>query len=181
MPSEDRPESPSPEAPRWPLDIREDMTVQRRSWRAERVGFALMALVIAAALLGLFGSGPLARTNASSADGTLTVAYNRLDRHLTPAELTVMLRPRQGKAEPWRTLWLGESFMRAVQIEGIHPQPTEAQAAGNSGMLLRFAATDPDGTVTVRLSLQMQSLGLTRVRLGRSEDSALWLTQFVYP
>jgi hypothetical protein len=41
------------------LQIGIDMAFQRRPWRAQRAGWALVPLVALAGLLGLLGSGPL--------------------------------------------------------------------------------------------------------------------------
>jgi hypothetical protein len=40
------------------LEIQEDLPFQRREWLVERVAWGVMALLIVAALLGLFGTGP---------------------------------------------------------------------------------------------------------------------------
>ena len=49
------------------LEIDEDLPFQRREWFAERVAWAVMALLIAAALLGLFGTGPDRRRRGRTA------------------------------------------------------------------------------------------------------------------
>lgn len=41
------------------LEIEEDLDHQRRCWKLERASWAVMALVLLAAMAGLFGSGPL--------------------------------------------------------------------------------------------------------------------------
>lgn len=47
------------------LEIEEDLDFQRRMWRLQQIGWALLVLVVVAALLGLFGKGPLSRAVAS--------------------------------------------------------------------------------------------------------------------
>src|SRR3712207_4138009 len=51
------------------LEVAEDLTFQRREWAAQRVGWVLLALVIAAALAGLLGRGPLSTTRRESDGG----------------------------------------------------------------------------------------------------------------
>ena len=51
------------------LEVGQDLDFQRREWAVQRVGWGAMALVILAALLGLFGSsGPLSRAATNAAD-----------------------------------------------------------------------------------------------------------------
>jgi hypothetical protein len=46
-------------APSSQFQIDEDLNFQRREWKIQRAGWVTMALVIIAALLGVFGAGPL--------------------------------------------------------------------------------------------------------------------------
>ena len=59
------------------LEISQDLTFQRRSWIVQRVGWVMLALLILAALGGLFGPGPLSRARAGPHDGPLWVEYQR--------------------------------------------------------------------------------------------------------
>lgn len=41
------------------LELGQDLPFQRREWAVQRIAWAAMAAVLTAALLGLFGSGPV--------------------------------------------------------------------------------------------------------------------------
>jgi hypothetical protein len=69
------------------LEIPEDLPFQRREWVAERVAWAVMALLIAGALLGFFGTGPLSRTTAGDEAGPLWLEYERFARLLAAGAL----------------------------------------------------------------------------------------------
>ena len=56
------------------------------AWRAERVAWCVMALVLLATLLGAFGDGPLSDARVGS-PRTFTVEYDRLLRSSSPALL----------------------------------------------------------------------------------------------
>jgi hypothetical protein len=60
------------------LQIDEDLAFQRREWKIQRVGWGAMALVIIAALLGVFGTGPL--SNATLEREGLRLEYERFCR-----------------------------------------------------------------------------------------------------
>ena len=53
------------------LEISPDLNFQRRSWAMQRFAWVVLALFILAALLGLFGPGPLSQTRAEQQDSPL--------------------------------------------------------------------------------------------------------------
>ena len=69
-----------------PLELHQDPRFTRRIAAIQRAGWVVMGLVIAAALLGLFGAGPLSRATAEAADGTLRLEYDRFGRLSAPGE-----------------------------------------------------------------------------------------------
>src|SRR5215472_7278598 len=60
--------------------IKEDMRFQVRSWIAERAGWIVLAALIAVALTGALGLGPLADARSESVDRSLSVQYERFQR-----------------------------------------------------------------------------------------------------
>ncbi|HEV2128712.1 MAG TPA: hypothetical protein VGR22_08850, partial [Thermomicrobiales bacterium] len=63
------------------LEVDEDIEFQEREWKVQRVGWALMLVVIVLALVGLFGTGPLSAVEREADDGTLVLEYQRFVRH----------------------------------------------------------------------------------------------------
>ncbi len=59
------------------LEIPEDLPFQRREWVAERIAWTVMALVVGAAVLGLFGSGWLSRSIAGDQGAPVWLEYER--------------------------------------------------------------------------------------------------------
>jgi hypothetical protein len=53
------------------LQIEEDMPLQERTWRFQRVGWAAMGLLLVSALAGLFANGPLSWGKAQDPQGLL--------------------------------------------------------------------------------------------------------------
>lgn len=60
------------------LEISQDLKVEQRQWRVERVSRVVLVLLVVAALLGLFGPGPLSWSRAE--DGALSTEYQRFGR-----------------------------------------------------------------------------------------------------
>lgn len=79
------------------LELDQDIDFQRRSWAVQRVGWGVMALVALAALLGLFGPGPINNAITGSKEAPLWLEYKRFGRFQTSAMLLrVHLGPRAG-------------------------------------------------------------------------------------
>lgn len=57
------------------LEVSQDLNFQRREWVVQRVGWVVMAVLLVAALLGLFGPGPLSKSIAGSASGPVRAEY----------------------------------------------------------------------------------------------------------
>jgi hypothetical protein len=76
------------------LELNQDLRFQRRMWAVQRIGWAVMALVVLAGLLGLFGPGPLSSATAGKEEGPLLVeGYERFVRFRIPTTLQVRLDP----------------------------------------------------------------------------------------
>src|SRR5690242_8532320 len=74
------------------IQIDVDRRHSRREWRIERIGWAVMAVLLAAGLLGLLGYGPLSQARAGE-PGTLSVTYDRLQRASAPSEYHFTVAP----------------------------------------------------------------------------------------
>ena len=66
------------------LSLNQNLIFQKRFWRAQRIGWGVLTVALLAALLGVFGSGPLSHTTVSDASGRLTITYERFARLLAP-------------------------------------------------------------------------------------------------
>ena len=69
------------------IELAEDMEFQRKNWRAERIGWAVLAFILLAAALGLFGQGPLGGTVVAAGDDSLSLTYERFWRLSSPTRL----------------------------------------------------------------------------------------------
>ena len=67
------------------------MSIGRREILAGGAGG--LALALMAAVLGLFGHGPLSETASASADGALTVRHQRFERYQAPSEYDIGALP----------------------------------------------------------------------------------------
>lgn len=116
------------------LEIDEDPGFQNATWRVERLAWALAALLLAAALLGAFGHGPLSRAQATTPDGRLVVDYPRVARLDAPDAIELRLRPSRSDRA---TVEIDGEFSRYFVVERAQPEPL-AQSAHRAGMTLAF-------------------------------------------
>jgi hypothetical protein len=163
------------------LEINENIDFQRRIWRFQTVGRVVMALVLAAALLGLLGPGLL--SNGASADSPQTQLgvkeYERFLRFMKPTTLRIGLEPG-AVTEREARVWLDREYIEGVQIQHITPQPERVEA-GSKGMTYVFNVEDPNQSTVFSFDLQPQKMGLLQGRVGLEDEEPVSFKQFVYP
>lgn len=159
------------------IEVDQDLDFQRRDWRFERIGWGAMLLVGVAAVVGLFGHGPLSNAAANADDGSLGVEYQRFERHGSPSELTVFLR-RSASSDTSVQLWIGGEFLRAVQLQQIVPEPVRQITLGDRTL---FEVAVRSDTGRVSFYLMPQRIGARTLELGVPGRATLRRRQFVYP
>ena len=161
------------------LEIDEDLPFQRRLWAIERVGWIGMVLVALAALVGLFGRGPLSTATAGQVGEPVTATYARFARQQSPETLRVELGPGVARGGEVR-LWLARDYVDAIRIERIEPEPDGVQADPDR-LVYSFRVAASDRATSVVFHLEHRQVGRPSVRLGLVDGPSLAFTQFVYP
>ena len=161
------------------LGIREDMRRQRAEWIIERAGWALIALVLVAALAGLLGHGPLSRATAGEPGSRLWAEYHRFERHQAPTELRVHLGPGAGSGGELR-VWVGRGYLDAIELERVDPEPVAVEAGADQHVFV-FAMPDPGRPTSVLFRFQPDTYGSLRGRLGLPDGEEVTFDQFAYP
>lgn len=159
------------------LEINEDLQFQRRMWKAERIGWSAMAVLLIGALLGLFGNGPVSWTTESGE--SFLVEYQRFGRYQAPLQLRFRLQA--GLVKDDRLAFeIDDTFLANVQITGMTPKPVAEQPIAD-GIRFIFSSNAEDGAVPVTVSYQPEHIGLLEptVRLGHADS--LTIRQFIYP
>jgi hypothetical protein len=158
------------------LEIVQDLAHQKREWRFERAGWAVLAVLVALALLGLFGDGPLSERTLASADGQLRIEYDRFLRREAPATLRVHVAARPSTEV---RVWLGRDYLERVNRREISPLPQRVEEGpARHEYVFRLASADTPLTVVFRLT--PESIGTLLGQIGIGE-ARLEFSQFVYP
>ncbi|MEN5110064.1 hypothetical protein ABE521_14575 [Pseudomonas sp. TWI672] len=156
--------------------VEEDMPMQQRVWRFERVGWYALVLIVLMALAGLFGNGPLSDAQLVSTDGRVAVAYQRLSRSGTSENVRITVHGIAG--QPVMIL-LGGDLLRQASIEMLQPQPQKSLSHGES--LLLQLGTSKDGVATLYLTLRSEHVGPLEGIVSAGPQSAVHFSTFLYP
>lgn len=158
------------------IELAEDLGFQERMWRAQRISWVIMGLLALAALLGLFGGGPLAGASAGGRGDPVSVAgYERFVRLGSPTALRVRLDPPPGRGEV--RLWVGGRYLEGVRLQRITPEPAGARV-DSGGVLYTFRTSG--GPAVVTFDLEPDRAGLAEGTL-RSGGGRVTFRQLVYP
>lgn len=160
------------------LQIDEDLAHQRREWRIERVGWALMAALLLAGLLGLLGDGPLSRARAG--DAALTVDYDRLQRAAAPYEYRFEADPSLAREGQLR-LRFDDALLEDVELKSIIPEP-ESVTAGPGYTEFTFAMDAAAGPpARIAILYQHTTFGHVEGRIRAAGAAPLVVDKFVFP
>lgn len=160
------------------LEIEQDLAFQEKEWRVERAGWIVMALLVLAALAGLFGSGPLSKVEVRN--GALQVHHDRVLRNHAPTELNLYLTPTQIQ-DGMVSFWIDRETIDRFQVEQITPEPASTWLLPDR-LVYEFETTEADQPLQVRFYLKPKRTGLLRVRIGEDNGgSRLEFGQLILP
>jgi hypothetical protein len=161
------------------LELDQDLDFEQRSWTVERVGWAILAVVLLAALVGLLGPGPLSRTIVGEQGGPLWLEYSRFGRFKAPLTLRIHFAPNASQQEGVR-VWLSRSYVEGVQIEQVTPPPAQVEA-GPEQLTFVFPVSELSRATAVTFSLKTAQIGRQRGCVGLANGPTLCFQQFIYP
>ncbi len=157
--------------------VGEDLRFQQRWWKFERVVWSIFVLILLADISGILGRGPLAKAERKSADGNLTVRYERVQRENTNSMLTVL--PGSGAVQGGKfDLFVSDALLRKLGTQRVIPQPV-ASAVGNGGVTYTFAATTLP--ITVGMELKPTAIGMQHFVLAVPGGQRVQAETFVLP
>lgn len=107
----------------------EEPRQQSIEWVVDRVGWIMMAVVLTAAVAGLWGNGPLSNEQATSADGRLSVSYDRFVRNQGSTEIELQVSP-DAVVNGAVSIGIDSEFLMANQIQSITPNPSSVTVDG---------------------------------------------------
>ena len=169
------------------LEIGFDQKFERK-WRTlEIASQGVMLLIVLAALVGLFGRGPLSHRTHMTSDGRLAVDFEPLARWGTTTQVTVHLSsPKDGTAGEGGAVqarvFVSNEIVEPLGLQQVIPQPNATEANGG-GVVYDFAIPPGRDGGLVRFVLKPSTVGLVtaEVREGTASGESLSWTQLVLP
>lgn len=160
-------------------EIHEDMDFQRGEWKAVRIAWFVLGVLLLAGLAGVFGSGPLSRSTKSDPRGLLSVDYDRFVRLQSPARLKLQLKPLPQERDEVK-FWIALDCLDAIEISELTPAPRSIEADGKR-VVYSYPSSSKEGGVLVTLYFHPLRIGRLPCRVGYSDGAELEFNQFVYP
>lgn len=158
------------------LESPDKITHQRREWLIERLGWGVIAAILAAGLLGALGPGLLGTREATSSDGALRAKYSLVERYDAPNVLELWLTPETTN----HTLEFSRSFMDSITVEQFVPPP--ASSTSRSGKIALQFHTETDTTEhKVVCRYKHNHFGLLKYEIGLAGRQPLQIQQLVLP
>jgi uncharacterized membrane protein YcaP (DUF421 family) len=142
--------------------IGEDLDFQRRWWKFEHIVWWLFGFILAADLAGALGNGPLANVKRISADGSLSMEYERIERATTPS--IIVLHPGASAIHDGKMrIFVSDSVVKELGNQRISPQPASS-IIGQGGITYEFPISALPATI--QFALEPSHPGLHHFSVG---------------
>jgi hypothetical protein len=161
------------------LQIEQDLGFQRREWIFERIAWVAMTAFVLAALLGLFGTGPLSDRTAASADASLEVDYERFLNIHSATELNVRVSGEVTAPGTFR-IAINQDYLTGMHILRMTPEPERSETGDNRQVFL-FRAVDPGRPAVVQFHLEPCRTGARQAQIVAGGGPTVEFGQLVYP
>ena len=161
------------------LEVEEDLSFERRTWKFQRIGRICLALFLLLAFLGFTGSGPMSNASSSSEGDALQVSYERFDRTNSLSTFEVQFTPdlvSNGELE----VWISSSFITSVRIEQITPEPDSVESDSDR-YVYTFAVAALDRPAPISFQFRPEKPGLANAELGVVDGPEVSVRQVVFP
>jgi len=160
------------------LQLDDDPTFAHRQFRVQQVGLALLGLFLAAALVGVFGEGPVAQVDRRGADGVVAISMDRFVRSGANESLAITIAGGQASHGEVQVA-ITTDWLNAISLAGISPQPAQIEARDDQQVLV-FAVDDPAAPLVVEIGYGADYIGrrsLT-VAVGTHDPVRVWQVAF---
>lgn len=160
------------------LEIEQDLQLERRVWVIQRIGWALMAILVAAAVAGFLGPGPLNDGKAADPAGRWHMAYSHRLHFRTAQEISVYVRPEATTSGKVR-FWISQRYMKDQSVNSLTPTPDQVEA-GSDRMVFTFNVT-PGKQAPLYFELEPSAYGPTSGEFGLEGQPGVRIDQLVLP
>jgi hypothetical protein len=161
------------------IEIDQDIAFQERSWRVQRAAWSAMVLIIAAALLGAFGHGPLSSARAGD-ENLLRIEYERFVRLESPEKITFTVGRSASRPDSTVELWVDRQWLSEHEVRSIVPDPYETRLTTDR-VVYQFRVDSAAFPSRIEFNLDTRGVGALRGSAGISGSAPVKFSQFAYP
>jgi hypothetical protein len=155
------------------------MPHHRAAWRVERIGWAIGSVALIAAMLGLFGYGPMSRTTVGTHE-SIQVEYDQFQRSSAPTDYVVTANAALARAGRLR-IRFDQSLVEQVEFNDIVPEP-EHVLAGRGYTEFEFdIAPGREARVRIVFRFRPITFGHRGGQVVVSGAPPVTLDQYIYP
>jgi hypothetical protein len=159
------------------LTLGQDLPFQFRMWRIERIGWAVMFVILLTASAGFFGHGPLSMVVIRNE--SLRVEYERFGRYHAATSLRFNLEPTVQKHDRI-TIWLSNQYLLNMRVVGTVPQP-ERMEVSSEGLRFVFSAGEGLSVGMIVFHLHPDTVGPIAGSFILNDSQQVFFSQFIYP
>ncbi len=160
------------------LGIQSKPDFRRRERAMLRAGRAVLWIVIAAAVAGLFGDGLVSHAETTTPNGDIHLRFERITRAGVDTRLHLQFAA-EAQAPTTFTLWIDRQAFERMQAVRITPQPV-AMSLTKERVLLDIDEPASGGSRHILIEFQPAEAGVVPINLGLGDASELRVTQFVH-
>jgi hypothetical protein len=157
------------------LQLHEDLRLQHREWRVQKVSWFLLYALLVAIAFGLLGHGPLSNSQVRSPAGGTLLEFDRFMTVKSTNRLTLTLQPSNGEVRAV----LDAKYLQDVEIKEIRPEP-EKSVLESEGTAYIFSANSQK-PMRVHFSFEPRNIGMLEGWIAVAGEPRLKFKQFVYP
>jgi hypothetical protein len=152
------------------LQLEDEISLHKKGWLIQRIGWFIMAVFVVASFSGLFGTGWLSHEKISN--GKILVTFEKFGRLESPMKLEVYTNSKDGKIE----IGIPRDYLTCIEVNKIIPAP-ESQTADRQAIVFRF---DAKGTALITFYLVPEKSGNVTANL-KVNGSDVLISHFIYP
>jgi hypothetical protein len=152
------------------LELEDEIKLHETGWAIQRVGWAVILLLLVAAALGVFGNGLL--SSAEISDDGNNIRFEKLVRYQSPMQLIIRTNGRENKVE----VRIPQSYIESMEVDKIVPEPVDQKLA--SGLAIFTFKTE--GPSTIKFYIIPEKTGQMKAQIQVNESN-FSVTHFIYP
>ena len=172
-----KPRSSSSTPPSPPRPVSESTFWLNVEANTRRYGFFLLLIIVIAAVGGVFSKGWFSHMERTTADGALTLEYEKFGRLMSDTEMKIVVHAGSSKEV---TVVLGGDFMDSFQINTLQPQPEHMHAQDNR-LVMSWQRDALPADHTIWLGVVPQEWGTSNSWVAVDQGPTLPFWQLIYP